>query len=170
MADKAPRLGAALAYYTIFSIAPLLLIAITVAGLIFADAQQQVVAQVQVLVGEKGAEAISAMIKAAQKPAQSAFATLFGFATLIFGAAGGFCAIERRAQHDLERARNKRPRWNRVLRKKILPLIQHGFGNRFSPSRLSFVGSWAGHGRRSHKKLYSRNGIRRTSRRRYCWL
>ena len=88
VSDKAPRLGAALAYYTVFSIAPLLVIAITIAGLIFADAQQQVVSQMQGLIGDKGAEAIKSMITATQKPAQSITATILGFATLIFGAAG----------------------------------------------------------------------------------
>ncbi|MEO5802460.1 MAG: YihY/virulence factor BrkB family protein [Verrucomicrobiota bacterium] len=94
MSDKAPRLGAALAYYTIFSIAPLIIIAITIAGLAFQDAQQQVVAQVQSLVGEEGAKTVESMIKAAQKPAQSAIATFLGFATLIFGAAGVFIQLK----------------------------------------------------------------------------
>ncbi len=86
--DKAPRLGAALAYYTIFSIAPLLLIAITITGLVFADSQAQVLSEVRKLMGDKGAEAIQSMITAAQKPAESILATLLGFITLIFGAAG----------------------------------------------------------------------------------
>ncbi|MEO6183436.1 MAG: YihY/virulence factor BrkB family protein [Verrucomicrobiota bacterium] len=92
--DKAPRLGAALSYYTVFSIAPLILIAITITGLIFADAQQQVIAQVQSVMGEKGAEAIKSMIQAGQKPAQSSIATILGFATLIFGAAGVFIQLK----------------------------------------------------------------------------
>jgi membrane protein len=92
--DKAPRLGAALAYYTVFSIAPLIIIAITIAGLVFADAQQQIITQVQGLVGEKGGEAIESMIKAAQKPVQSSVATILGFATLFFGAAGVFVQLK----------------------------------------------------------------------------
>jgi uncharacterized BrkB/YihY/UPF0761 family membrane protein len=56
MEDKAPRLGAALAYYTVFSVAPLLIIAIAVAGLVFgADAAQgSIVTQIRGLVGERG--------------------------------------------------------------------------------------------------------------------
>ncbi len=92
--DKAPRLGAALAYYTVFSIAPLLIIAITIAGILFADAQTQVITQVRSLMGDSGAEAVQSMIKAAQKPAQSALATTLGFATLIFGAAGVFIQLK----------------------------------------------------------------------------
>ena len=86
--DKAPRLGAALAYYTIFSIGPLLIIAITIAGLVFANSQEQVLTEMRKLMGDKGAEAIQSMITAAQKPAQSIVATLLGFVTLFFGAAG----------------------------------------------------------------------------------
>lgn len=92
--DKAPRLGAALAYYTVFSIAPLIIIAITITGLVFADAQQQITSQVSGLVGEQGGKAIESMIKAAQKPAQSTVATILGFATLIFGAAGVFVQLK----------------------------------------------------------------------------
>jgi membrane protein len=94
MSDKAPRLGAALAYYTVFSIAPLIIIAITIAGLVFNNAQAQVIAQVQSLVGEQGAKTIQSMITAAQKPAQSSIATILGFATLIFGAAGVFIQLK----------------------------------------------------------------------------
>lgn len=86
--DKAPRLGAALAYYTVFSIAPLLIIAITITGLVFADSQAQVMTEVQKVMGDKGSGAIESMITAAQKPAQSIVATILGFATLFFGAAG----------------------------------------------------------------------------------
>lgn len=92
--DKAPRLGAALAYYTIFSIAPLLIIAITITGLVFADSQRQVLSEVRGLMGDKSAEAVQAMMSATQKPAQSVVATLLGFATLIFGAAGVFIQLK----------------------------------------------------------------------------
>ncbi|MEO5657222.1 MAG: YhjD/YihY/BrkB family envelope integrity protein, partial [Nitrospiria bacterium] len=58
--DNVPRLGAALAYYTIFSLAPLLIIVIAIAGLAFGQqaAQGQIVDQIQGLVGREGAEAI----------------------------------------------------------------------------------------------------------------
>src|SRR6187399_267405 len=74
--DDAPRLGAALSYYTIFSIAPLLLISIAVAGLVFGAeaAQGRVVAQIQGLVGRSAAEAIQAMLESARKPGQGVVA------------------------------------------------------------------------------------------------
>ena len=90
--DKAQRLGAALAYYTLFSIAPLLLIAIAVAGLIFgrSQAQAQIVAQLRTLMGDAGAKAIAEMLANAAKPKSGTLAIIIGAVTLLFGAAGVF--------------------------------------------------------------------------------
>src|SRR5438067_12511362 len=78
--DNAPRLGAALSYYTIFSIAPLLLISIAVAGLVFGHdaAQGRIVEQIQGLVGRSAAEAVQSMLQNARKPGQGIFATVSG--------------------------------------------------------------------------------------------
>lgn len=90
--DKAPRLAAALAYYTIFSLAPLLIIAISVAGLVFGEdaARGEVMNQVRGFMGESGAEAIGGLLEASNKPAAGRLAAIIGFATLLFGAAGVF--------------------------------------------------------------------------------
>jgi membrane protein len=92
--DKAPRLGAALAYYTVFSIAPLIIIAITIAGLVFANVQEQVMREVQNLVGVKGREMIESMVDAAHKPATTAIATILGVVTLLIGASGVFIQLK----------------------------------------------------------------------------
>jgi len=86
--DGAPRLGAALAYYSVFSIGPLLLIAIGIAGVFFnsAQAEGQVLDQVGRLVGAKGAEAVKALVANASIGNQSLFGTLIGVALLLFGA------------------------------------------------------------------------------------
>ncbi len=88
--DKAPQLAAALAYYTIFSIAPLLIVAIAVAGLVFGQqaAQDQVRTQIAGLVGPQGADFIQSMIHNANKPGSGIFATILGVVTLLAGAAG----------------------------------------------------------------------------------
>ena len=90
--DKAQRLAASLAYYTIFSIAPLLLIAIAIAGLAFgkAEAQHEIVAQLHSLFGAAGSKAIEDMLLSAAKPKTGVLAIVIGFATLLFGAAGVF--------------------------------------------------------------------------------
>ena len=92
VADKAQRLAAALAYYTLFSIAPLLLIAIAIAGLVFGrgHAQAQIVAQLRMLTGPAGSKAIEEMLISAAKPKAATLAIVIGFATLLFGAAGVF--------------------------------------------------------------------------------
>src|SRR5438045_2100778 len=90
--DKAPRLAAALAYYTVFSIAPLLIIAIAIAGLVFGReaVQGKIVAQIGGLVGQQGSSAIQTMLQNASKPSSGIIATVIGVVTLLLGAAGFF--------------------------------------------------------------------------------
>lgn len=92
--DGAPRLGAALAYYTVFSIAPLMIIGILIAGLFFDNAQSQIMGEVKGLLGDEGGKTIESMVSAAQKPMQSTVATVLAVATLFFGAAGVFVQLK----------------------------------------------------------------------------
>ena len=87
------RLAASLAYFTLFSLAPMLVIAIAIAGLIFDQreaVQEQVLNQIQGLMGGEGRLLIAGLLESASKPAQGIFATLIGLVTLIFGALGLF--------------------------------------------------------------------------------
>ena len=90
--DKASRLSAALAYYTIFSLAPLLVIVIAITGLFWQQqaVQQQVMSQVQSLVGADGAKFVSDLLTSASNPAKGIIATIIGIITLLFGALGVF--------------------------------------------------------------------------------
>lgn len=90
--DKAPRLGAALAYYTILSLAPLLIVILAILSLAFGSeaAHGQIVWQIEDLVGKQGAEAIQTMIKNAQKPTTGVLASILGIITLFLGASGVF--------------------------------------------------------------------------------
>ncbi|RYD24177.1 MAG: YihY/virulence factor BrkB family protein [Verrucomicrobiaceae bacterium] len=92
MEDKALRLSAALAYYSIFSIAPLLVIAIGIAGLAFdrEAVSGQLYGELRNYVGAQSAEALQSMVQSASKPAQSTLAAVIGFVTLLFGASGVF--------------------------------------------------------------------------------
>ena len=94
--DYAPSMGAAIAYYTVFSLAPLLLLVIAVAGLIFGReaVQGEIVNQVIGLVGKEGAVAIEGLLKSASEPAKSAIATGLSIALLIFGATTVFAEIQ----------------------------------------------------------------------------
>jgi len=91
-ADRAPQLAAALAYYTIFSLAPLLIVVIAIAGLAFGHeaAQNQIVGQLQGMVGTEGAKTLQDMIQNANKPSTGILATIIGLVTLLLGAAGAF--------------------------------------------------------------------------------
>lgn len=90
--DNGSRLAAALTYYTVFSLAPMLIIAIAVAGLIWQRqaVQDQVLSQMQGLIGEQGRTFIAGLLDSASRPAQGIFATIVGIITLIFGALGVF--------------------------------------------------------------------------------
>lgn len=98
--DKCPRLGAALAYYTIFSIAPLLVIAVGLFGWISGKHntdpnKSKVVQQVTSLVGGEGGEAIKHMVTATLKqPHKGAVATIIGVIVLLFGASGVFGQLQ----------------------------------------------------------------------------
>jgi membrane protein len=87
---KDARLGAALAYYSIFSLGPLIVIAIAIAGLLFgAEAvQAQVFGALHGLLGDSGTQAIDAMLKGANHPREGLFATVIGVGALVFAAVG----------------------------------------------------------------------------------
>lgn len=85
------QLAAALSYYTLFSLAPLLLIAIGVAGLVFGReaAQNQIVETLQGMIGQDSAKAVQEMIQASsEKPKTGLLSTVVGFVALLFGAGG----------------------------------------------------------------------------------
>jgi membrane protein len=94
--DYAPSMGAALAYYTMFSIAPLLLIVISIAGLIFGAeaARGEIFAQLQGLMGSQGAAAIQSLLESVSKPAESVTATLIGGVLLLIGATTVFGELQ----------------------------------------------------------------------------
>ena len=89
--DKAQRLGAALAYYTIFSIAPLFLIAIKIASVFFEDAQKKITLELHSAMGPSVANSLTDMLESANKHKEGGtLATIIGVVTLILGAAGVF--------------------------------------------------------------------------------
>ncbi|HYC48799.1 MAG TPA: YihY/virulence factor BrkB family protein [Burkholderiales bacterium] len=99
--DYAPSMGAALSYYTLFSIAPLLIIVIAVAGLFFgADAVRGVIfEQLHALMGEESAEAVQDMLASASEPTTGAIATVVSIGGLLIGATTAFGEM----QNDLDR-------------------------------------------------------------------
>jgi membrane protein len=85
------RLGAALAYYSIFSVAPVLIIAMAVATFFLGDdfgVRNEVTGQIRALVGNQGAEAIQSMLESTGRPQENIWATVIGIGALVFAAVG----------------------------------------------------------------------------------
>jgi membrane protein len=99
--DDVPTHAASLAYYTIFSIAPTLIIAVAVAGSIFGQeaARGEIQTQIQGLVGESGAKVIEDMMASAARPGAGLVASILGIVILIFGATGVFAALQTALNH-----------------------------------------------------------------------
>jgi membrane protein len=94
--DYAPSMGAALAYYTLFSIAPLIMIVISIAGVVFGReaAQGEIVGQLQGLMGDEGAQAIEALLASANEDGRGAIAGALSFLLLAFGATTVFGELQ----------------------------------------------------------------------------
>lgn len=94
--DKVSRLAAALAYYTIFSIAPLLVIAIAIAGAVFGQqaAEGQLMNQLEILVGSQAIGAIELALTNAAQPGTGSIASLISIAVLLIGASGVFAQLQ----------------------------------------------------------------------------
>jgi membrane protein len=88
-------MGAALSYYTVFSVTPLLLIVIGIAGLVFGEeaARGAIIEQLQGLIGGEGARAINELVDNAGKTQTGIVATIVGVVTLLFGASGVFVEL-----------------------------------------------------------------------------
>src|SRR5437764_5874538 len=95
--DDCMTLGAAMAYYTVFSLAPLLLMVVSIAGLIFGreTIQHQISTQIQSLIGSGAADQVTSMLaKQAQNTSGGVIGTVVGIVTLMFGATGAFVALQ----------------------------------------------------------------------------
>lgn len=94
--DKVSRMAAALAYYSVFSLAPLLIIVVAVAGIIYgrAAAAGEIVGQMQNLVGAEVASVIESLIENASRPRSGIIATIIGAAVILVGATGVFSELK----------------------------------------------------------------------------
>lgn len=94
--DKAPRLGASLAFYTVLSLSPLVIVVLGICGLVFGPeaVSGQLVNQMRGMVGEEGAQAIQEVLKNAASPSAGIVATIIGLVTLFFGATSVFIELQ----------------------------------------------------------------------------
>jgi membrane protein len=123
--DYAPSMGAAISYYTVFSIAPLLLIVIAVAGFVWGReaVQGEIVGQLSGLIGRDGALGIQALVESAHKPAKGLLATAISLAVLIVGATTVFAELQSALDRvwDVPPAQKKSGIWG-TLRARLLSL------------------------------------------------
>jgi membrane protein len=120
--DNAPSMGAALAFYTVFSLAPVLIVAISVAGLAFGQraAEGEFSRQLQSLVGETGARAIQAILQSANRPALGIIASAIGLGTLLVGASGAFVELQDALNKIWKVQRTSESVWLLVIRQRFL--------------------------------------------------
>jgi membrane protein len=121
--DYAPSMGAALSYYSMFSLAPLLLIVIAIAGLVFGEeaARGEVFGQIRGLLGTESAQAIEAVLASLHKPAEGTASAVLGIVVLLIGATSVFGEL----QDALDRiwrapARIRASGWWSLLRARLL--------------------------------------------------
>jgi len=121
--DDVPSMGAALAYYTVFSLAPLLLIVVSVAGIFFGQeaARGEIQAQLQDMMGERGAGAVQELLAGVRDPAEGLTATMVGLVLLFIGATTVFAEL----QSALDRIWHVVPRehdsaWFSLVRARLL--------------------------------------------------
>ena len=155
--DRVPSMGAALAFYTTFSLAPLLLIVMAVAGLVFGEeaARGQIQSQLRSLMGEQGAGAVQALLASVHQPAESAATAAVGGIMLLIGATTVFGELQD-ALDRIWRANNLLPShgWWLLLRNRLLSfgmILAIGFllmvSLMVSAALASFgqgIGSWLG--------------------------
>ena len=118
------NMGAALAFYTMFAIAPILVIAVAVAGYVFGPqvAETQVLQQLSALIGDTGAKAIRDLLLSAHYSDKKNFAAAVGIITLLVGATSVFGEL----QYTLDRIWNTPPAkavvWWQIVRKRVLSI------------------------------------------------
>jgi membrane protein len=94
--DNVPRMGASVAYYTLFAIAPVLLVAIAIAGTIFEPeaVRGEIVGQLDGLLGRDGAAAVQALLEGAARRQGGTLATIVGMVTFVLAATGAFLELQ----------------------------------------------------------------------------
>jgi membrane protein len=150
--DQVPMMGAALAYYMMFSIAPLLVIAIGAAGVVFGkDASADIFGTMKDLVGAQGAQAIQSMVNAAAaRPHAGAIATSVGLVTLLVGASGVFAQLQQSLNIIWRVAPRPGASWRLLLRQRLLSFgMVAAVGllllvSLVVSAAIAAVGAWAG--------------------------
>src|SRR6202140_4086961 len=121
--DHAPTPGAALAFYPLFSLAPVLIVAVSVAGLVFGDkaAQGEIVRQFQGLMGTQGATAIETILQSTNQPGLGVLATALSLLAILVGASGAFNELQD-ALNIIWKVHSTKSFWRVALRHRFFSL------------------------------------------------
>jgi membrane protein len=151
--DSAASMGAALAYYTTFSLAPMLVIAIAIAGFVFGPeaARGELVHQLSGVIGNDGAKVVEGLLRNASRPGSNVVASIIGLATLLLGATSVFVELQSSLDRIWRAPALKEPgAFKALLKSRLLSfgmVIALGFLLLVSlilDSVLSAVSSWGG--------------------------
>ncbi|MET0283655.1 MAG: YihY/virulence factor BrkB family protein [Polyangiales bacterium] len=118
--DNATRLAASLAYYTVLSLAPLLMLAVSISGLVFGEeaARGQIAQQLTAVVGPEAGEGVETVLKNAQAPDTGTLSSILGIAVLMFGASGVFGELQSSLNEVWQVRRKPGSFWN-VIRERF---------------------------------------------------
>ena len=149
---NASSLGAALSFYTLFSIAPILVIAMAVAGSLFGPraAEARVLAQMRDLLGEAGAASVQSLLSSAHQSGLKGFAAAVGVVTLLVGATSVFGELQNTLDYIWKSPDKASVAWWRILRSRILSvglILGVGFLLLVSlviSAALAALGAWFG--------------------------
>jgi membrane protein len=150
---NASSLGAALAFYTLFSVAPILIIAVAIAGYVFGSdhAQTEVLAQLQGLIGDAGATAVRELLASAHYSDKRGFAAAIGVVTLVIGATSVFGELQNAMERIWQTTRRKKEvGWWRFMRNRVLSVgMVLGVGflllvSLVASAALAAFGGWLG--------------------------
>ena len=152
---QAQTLGAAIAYYTLFSLAPMLLVAIAVAGAVFGEeaARGEIFRQLAGLLGRGGAAAVQELLASVQRHGQGGWGTVLGLVLLFVGATTVFAELQTAldAVWQGTRLANRRgppPPWRSLLRARLLAfgmILAVGFllvVSLLASAALAALGGW----------------------------
>ncbi len=123
--DRAPRLAAALAYYAVFSLAPLLLIAVALAGFVFGEqaARGEIAERIGSTVGESAADVIEELLVNASRPGSGIIATVVGGGLLFFSASGVFLQLQAALNKIFDAPEDQRRGLAAPIRKRIIGFL-----------------------------------------------
>lgn len=122
VANEDSMMGAAIAYYTLFSLAPLLLIAIGIAGLVFGQdaARGEIFGSIRGLIGDSGALSIEELLKSSRRSGSDIWATFVGLVTLLIGASTVFGSLRTALNRIWKVPAKETAGWRAMLRERLL--------------------------------------------------